>query len=78
MVTEVGTAEGSNLYYLSNNIDSFFQRNKIGSKSGKYIVILYEHNGTESVHVQEILEVTDSIMKNKNLSNGSIVIYKAE
>lgn len=62
-------------YYLSDNIDSTFNENNIGKVyDGKYLV---KNNEKGDVSVFEILILSNSTLKLKNIRNGSIISYKA-
>lgn len=61
-------------YYLSDTVDTYFDNNKVGKVvNGKYIVTKRKENFT----VYEILKLDSSEFIFKNLTNMSIVKYKA-
>jgi hypothetical protein len=72
--------EMNSFYYLSNKIVYTFQRDSVGiSKSGKYIVVLrIPKFAKERVELYEILELTDTILKIKNLQSGKVTECNAE
>jgi len=78
MVTEVGTASGKTPYYLSDKRDFIYQSEKLGNKTGKYIIILQKKDKTEEVSAFQILEANDSLLVLKNMNNNSLIEYKVE
>ena len=62
-------------YYLSDNIVSTFNESNMGKVyDGKYLV---KNNDKGDVSVFEILILSNSTLKLKNIRNGSIICYKA-
>jgi hypothetical protein len=65
---KIKTSEMSSEYYLSDTdkVGAVFDRSKVGkTKTGKYIV--YTINN-QTVHIDEIVELSDSVLTTKNLT----------
>ena len=80
LFTEAGDGEVRNFYYLSDEIVDKFQHDSVGkNRNGKYIVTLYvRKTGEEYVELDEILELSNTLLRTKHLRSGTILDYTFE
>lgn len=73
----------SNSYYLSNEVNWKFNKQKVGKiKEGKYIIVNMivgpQGKKYEEVQIYEILQLTNKTLKIKVVKNGTILEYKSK
>lgn len=73
-------AKRKSYFYLSDQLVKEFDQTKVGtSDNGKYIIqnLINRKSGEKTLKVYEIVELTSSEMKLKDLSTYDIIFYKA-
>jgi len=66
-------------YYLSDSIETQFDNSKVGKRTnGKYIVYSYSGEKNDSFFIEEILELTDNLLKYKDIKGekGEMLILR--
>jgi hypothetical protein len=73
------TIEIKDSYYLSDTVVTTFQPDLAGkSKSGKYIVVWNKGKASERLEMNEILELTDTVLKTKHVRSDTVLEYRIE
>lgn len=73
----------SNSYYLSDEVNWKFNKQKVGKiKEGKYIIVIMivgpQGKKYEEVEIYEILQLTNTTLKIKVVKNGTVLEYKSK